>query len=286
MTPNFQINIGTYSVKKFKSGEIQVKLEGTDYLEAEHDLLIKGSIVSSDHLMELCQLVEAFKHYVPLLKIIFIMPYCAYSRQDRRCSKGEAFSLKVFTNIINSLEITKVITFDNHSDVSTALLNNTGNISVSSILSHRPQTLFGDMPLDGVSFLVSPDAGANKKVQSISSKTNIPFIRADKIRSLEDNSVSNTIVYATSEQLANKTLLIVDDICDGGRTFIELTKAIKAIQPNCTVNLYVTHGFFTYGLEPIFESGINTIYTTNSVSQFHKELSNDNLKIIDLEDFL
>lgn len=285
MTPNFQINIGTYSVKKFKSGEIQVKLEGNKYLLSESDLFIRGSILNSDHLIELCQLVEAFRHYSPGILIALDMPYCAYSRQDRRCSKGEAFSLKVFTNILNSLNLNKIFTIDNHSDVSTALINDVGNISVSTFLVDRPQVLIGDWPTDTADFLVSPDAGANKKVQSISSKTNIPFIRADKIRSLEDNSVSNTIVYATPEQLDNKTLLIVDDICDGGRTFIELTKAIKAIQPNCTVNLYVTHGFFTYGLEPIFESGINTIYTTNSVSQYHNIPSSDKFKILDLDLF-
>ena len=284
MTPNFKINIGTYSVKKFKSGEIQVKLEG-NYLDTDNDLLIEGSILSSDQLIELCQLVEAFRHYNPLIKIVLVMPYCSYSRQDRRCSQGESFSLKVFTNIINSLNLSKVFTIDNHSDVATALINNIGNISVSTLLADESCLLLGQKPLTTANLLESPDAGANKKIQDISSKTNIPFIRADKIRSLEDNSVSNTIVYATPEQLDNKTLLIVDDICDGGRTFIELTKAIKAIQPNCTVNLYVTHGFFTYGLDPIFESGINTIYTTNSVSQYHNIPSSDKFKILDLDLF-
>lgn len=284
MTPNFQIDIGTYSVKKFKSGEIQVKLEGK-YISIDDDLVIEGSILNSDHLMELCQLVDAFRHYSPDIKIILVMPYCAYSRQDRRCSKGEAFSLKVFTNILNSLNLNKIFTVDNHSDVSTALINNTGNFKVNELLNPENKVLVGEYPTNTADFLVSPDAGANKKVQAISSELKIPFIRADKVRSLEDNSVSNTIVYATPEQLDNKTLLIVDDICDGGRTFIELTKAIKAIQPNCTVNLYITHGFFTYGINHLYESGINTIYTTNSVSQYHNIPSSDKFKILDLDLF-
>ena len=284
MIPNFQINIGSYSVKKFKSGEIQVKLDG-NYKDTNNDLLIEGSILSSDQLIELCQLVEAFRHYNPLIKIVLVMPYCAYSRQDRRCSPGESFSLKVFTNIINSLNLSYIITTDNHSDVSTALIDNISNISVSTLLTNESHLLVGPNPLTTANFLVSPDAGANKKIQSISFETKIPFIRADKTRSLEDNSISNTIVYATPEQLDNKILLIVDDIADGARTFAELAKAIKAIQPNCTVNLYVTHGFFTYGINHLYESGIDTIYTTNSVSQYHNIPSSDKFKILDLDLF-
>ena len=62
--------------------------------------------------------------------------------------------------------------------------------------------------------------------------------------------------------------LIIDDICAGGRTFKELTKAIKDISPECEVHLFVTHGFFNNSVEVIdslIESGISKIFTTTSV---------------------
>lgn len=275
MTPNFKTNLAKYSVKKFKSGEIQVTLDiDNKPIDAKNDLVITGSITSSDHLMELGQLVEVFRYYIPGgLKIILIMPYCAYSRQDRRCNIGESFSLKVFTNFLNSLNLDVVLTLDNHSAVSEALIEHNINYTLDEIFSAYSDII----PTD---FFISPDAGANKKVQACSNEFKIPFIRADKTRDLSDNSISKTIIYTTSEQIKGKTLLILDDICDGGRTFAELAKAIKLIEPDCTINLFVTHGFFTYGINHLYEAGINTIYSTESVAHTHSIPQSDNFKVL------
>lgn len=271
MTPAFKTSVGQYTVKKFKSGEVQVQLH--DWEGIEEDLVLEGSILSSDNLMELCQVVEAYRFYIPGIKILLIMPYCAYSRQDRRCNEGESFSLKVFANIINSLNFHHVITYDNHSEVSTALLDNCSSVSVKDLLDYNSDITFD------VDLLVSPDAGANKKIQACSSALDIPFIRADKLRSTTDNSLSETIVYTTAEELDGKTLLIVDDICDGGRTFAALAQSIKKIQPNCTINLFITHGFFTYGIDHLYEAGISKITSSTSVSHYHNIPESDTFKL-------
>ena len=237
MTPNFYLfnntihHALTYSILKFHSGEIQVKLchVNTTPSDRAYELNISSSVLNSDHIMELLQLVEALRHYFPKANLILRMPYCAYSRQDRRCNAGESFSLKVFANLINSCNFLTVYTENNHSDVATALINNCVNNPTSIPICTK------------VDFLVSPDAGANKKVSALSQAMKIPFIRADKQRDLATGAITETIVYIDADSIKNKTLLIVDDICQGGRTFLELAKAIKAIQPDCTVNLHVTH---------------------------------------------
>ena len=275
LTPNFTLSNGTYSVMKFPSGEIQVTTSGFLEMYSGTSIRISGSILTSDHLIELLQLVESIRYENPILReIAFEMPYCAYSRQDRRCNSGESFSLKVFAQLLNSCNFSSVFTWDNHSDVSTALINNCLNYSVDKLLNLHNRKLDIKTTYD---FFISPDAGANKKVQACSKQFNIPMLRADKIRGTTTGCILETIIYATPEKLDYSTVLIIDDICDGGRTFTELAKAIHSISPTCVVDLYVTHGFFSKGIDPLIESGINHIYTTDSVCT----ISHPNLTVLD-----
>lgn len=253
MKSHFKID-GSYTVSKFPSGEIHIDVE---VVEEYHDVTITGSILSSDNLMELLQLVEVLKNVESVERIHLYMPYCAYSRQDRRCLPRESFSLKIFTDIINACEFTSVSTFDNHSDVSTALINKCINTDVHEVIK--------DLPLDKYDALVSPDAGANKKVFKCAQRLEVPMIRADKVRDLKSGRISETVVMATAEELKGKNILIVDDICANGMTFIKLAEAVKAVQPNCTIDLYVSHGFFHSGLEKLKAAGISKFITTDSV---------------------
>jgi ribose-phosphate pyrophosphokinase len=260
---------------KFPSGEIQVKLDVDSITEKDtldHDeFFIKGSILNSAHFFELAQLVEVLRSTYLNFTLYFVMPYCAYSRQDRVCNEGESFSLKVFSKLLNSLNIDRIQTWDNHSDVSSALLDNCTNIPVNELLTSLPAL---SITYD---FFISPDAGANKKVQACSKQFNIPMLRADKIRDTATGRISDTIIYATPEQLNNSHVLIIDDLCDGGKTFTELANAIHSISPTCKVDLYITHGFFSKGIEPLIESGINHIFTTDSVCT----ISHRNLTVLD-----
>ena len=266
MTPNFELTPLTYTVMKFPSGELQVQLNkviSTEDGKFPNVITIMGSITSSDNLMELLQLVEALNFY-STLKLQLVLPYCAYSRQDRRCNDGESFSLKVFANLINSCNFQRVVTYDNHSEVATALLNNCYNIPVSALIDNL-------LPYN---FLISPDAGANKKVFDCSKQFKIPMLRADKQRDTTTGNILETIIYATKEQLDNATVLIIDDICANGRTFTELAKAIHTISPTCKVHLYVTHGFFSKGVQPLIDGGISQIFTTSSVcKEQHADLT-------------
>ena len=275
LTPNFTLSDGAYSVMKFPSGEIQVKLTGDfkilDRETLDNQIIVQGSILSSDHFFELAQLVDAIRHQFVTISIGLSMPYCAYSRQDRVCNEGESFSLKVFTNLINSLGFDQIQTWDNHSDVSSALLNNCHNITVHKLLDTSSKYL------PSYDFFISPDAGANKKVQACSKQFNISMLRADKIRDTATGRILETILYATPDELLGKRVLIIDDLCDGGRTFTELAKAIHLISPTCKVDLYVTHGFFSKGIDPLVESGIHHIFTTDSVCT----ISHPNLTVLD-----
>jgi len=271
MKPNFKITFGDYTVFKFSSGEIQVTFinKMSSYL-VDNCVTINGSVTSSDHIVELLQLVEAIKHSMPTVRIKLIMPYCAFSRQDRRCNDGESFSLKVFTNLLNSCNFQSVVTYDNHSDVSTALINNCYNKSVADVLSNYSVDLDLLSPRKALAskydYFVSPDAGANKKVQSCAKRFGVPMIRADKHRDTATGKILSTKVFTYPNELTCSTLLIIDDICQGGRTFVELALALKDMQPDIEeIHLFVTHGFFSNGLHDLIQAGITKFITTDSV---------------------
>lgn len=280
MTPTFRITDEEtsetieYSLLKFPAGELQVTLTNTG-INPGADVTIKGSILSSDQVFELLQLVEVLRNdgYADLY---LDMPYCAYSRQDRRCNYGESFSLKVFTTIINSCEFKRVTTFDNHSDVATALLDNCRNLPVHELMYGE-----AELNLRQYTALVSPDAGANKKVFECSKLFNIPMIRADKTRDTKTGRILGTEVYTKAEDIKDKRVLIIDDICEGGRTFVELAKALKAVEPSVTIDLYVTHGFFSKGIQVLKDAGISNIITTDSV----RDIAEPGLDLVEIKDY-
>lgn len=276
MEPNFKSQDIEYRVFKFPSGEIQVQILNTNTTSS---YTIEGSILSSDHLMELLQLVEAIRFTGKDFPIDLVMPYCAYSRQDRRCNIGESFSLKIFADLINLCKFNAVYTYDNHSDVSTALINNCHNISVKDLLESIEHEDNMQMDITDYDFLISPDAGANKKVQDCSKHFNIPMVRADKVRDTKTGAIIKTKVFVTPYDLNNTKVLIIDDICQGGRTFEELSKAIHKTGGDIQVDLYVTHGFFNKGFTYMQEAGITNFYSTNSVQSVNTSNAHKILEI-------
>jgi ribose-phosphate pyrophosphokinase len=69
----------------------------------------------------------------------------------------------------------------------------------------------------------------------------------------------------------------VDDICDGGRTFIEISKALDGYQGE--LYLFVTHGIFSKGFEELFKH-FTKIYTTNSIKDIEQSDKLKQYKVI------
>ena len=253
MKTHFKINEqpNKYTMFKFASGETQIELK--DNYRYRERLIIEGSCQSADQIMELLLLVNAIRQQVSEIELVLKMPYIAYSRQDRPFDK-QALAIQTFTQLINSCNFQTVITYDNHSDVTTALLERSFNVTKEHFLDM--------LDLEEYDYLVAPDAGAIKQVQILSNLYQIPMVRADKTRSLKTGDITGTEVYI--EDLTDAKVLIVDDLCQGGRTFDELSKALK--KKNCkTIHLYVTHGFFSNGLANMLNAGIEHFFTSESV---------------------
>ena len=240
----------TYKSFTFSGGEVQVKIGSFPLYHKEDTVTIHAHINNSNDVMELLMITDALRRFEIGLKIKLKIPYLPYARQDRVCAKGEALSLKVFCDLINAQNYSEVEVWDVHSDVSLALLNNVANIHQYSLLYFVPKKNV---------VLVSPDAGAVKKTSEASKAYGLPMVTASKIRDVNTGEITGTEVH--SGHIGDKDFLIVDDICDGGKTFVELAKVLRPLT-NGNVLLYVTHGIFSKGLQ-VFDGLIDHIYCAN-----------------------
>jgi ribose-phosphate pyrophosphokinase len=228
----------------FSGGECHVRVAPSMISE---NTRITAYLYSSDAIMRLILAVDAVKRIKADTRIHLTIPYFPYARQDRVCNPGEALSVRVMADLINKLDCAEVTVFDPHSDVVGAVLNRCKIVTLAELIE---QSSLAKLVRDQNLALVFPDAGAEKKVRtlakSLSSKgSSIEVFGATKIRETETGRILSSEVHGN---VNGRKLLIVDDICDGGQTFIGLAEALKAKGAD-EISLYVTHGIFSKGLE-------------------------------------
>lgn len=218
--------------------------------------------------------VAAIRNFKTNREIALVVPYFLGARSDRKFQDGGVNYLKqVICPIINSLNFTAVVTLDPHSDVLEACLNNFEKVDNLRLVDEAFSYLIGEDEEDQV-VLVSPDAGAYKKVFDIAKFMKIEkIITATKVRDLKTGNILRTEIPVLDQHRKLK-YVIVDDICDGGRTFIELAKAIKASRPTAEIYLIVTHGIFSGGFYDLNEM-FDGIFCTNSYEDIESRIDGD-----------
>lgn len=238
---------------KFPGGEVhfkikQLEVNGLDNLKGYWHIYC--DFATSDELI----LVLLLADYLASEEKYLYMHYTPYARQDRQTNWGEPFSFKTFARLINSCNFNNVYVNTPHSDVTTALLNNC-------------KVMRDDIPTKLVDIIVSPDAGAAKKNERLAFINKLPHVIATKQRDIHTGNITATKVH-NDIPLEGKKLLIVDDICDGGRTFIELAKVLRLHNP-AEINLHVTVGIFSQGYDTVAQH-FDNISTT-----YRKDINNE-----------
>lgn len=244
---------------KFSAGELHAKIDEVCLTAMTARLVLRT--YTMDEFMEVCLYNEILRRN-GIKKVELIAPYFPYGRQDRVMQKNEPFSLRVFCNMVNLQKFHQVTTYDPHSDVTPALVNNCVVIPQWDIAR---QTLPNEYFTEDYIF-VSPDAGAYKKLSKLvsdDSRIAIGVKNRDK-----EGKITHTDVFSPTD-LAGRSCVIVDDICDGGKTFIELARTLKKKGAEKVI-LYVTHGIFAKGFDELKEF-IDRIYTTNSFNNIQNE---------------
>lgn len=266
-----------YSISKFPDGQQDVVLDvtganlsGTTTAGTSWALgvTISSRFNSFKDLELIICAVKALRR-LGVKEIHLYVPYMLGARSDRKFQKGgTSYLVDVVAPILNSLNFESVKAIDAHSDICEAVINNfVGETNVSLVRwGLRQLGILGDESV----VLVSPDAGALKKIYNVAKDINYqgPVVIGSKHRDVISGKILSTNVDLGDLNLAEKRhFVIVDDICDGGRTFIELAKVIKdkyTGYSDSKVSLIVTHGIFSAGINVLYTE-LDNVVTTNSV---------------------
>lgn len=242
----------------FSGGEPHIKI-APDF-DTNKKVTITHRLNSFNDLGLLCVTVDALRRMDVKIIDLFI-PYFPAARQDRVMIPGEPLSVKVYADIINGLQLNKVFVFDAHSEVTPALLNNSTVIPNYTFIREVLNRIGENVKL------ISPDGGALKKIYKVSEFLGgVEVVECSKSRDVKTGKLSGFKVY--NDDLQGIDCLIVDDICDGGGTFVGLAEELKKKNAG-KLYLAVSHGIFNKGFEVL--NCFDGIFTTNSFKDFEGE---------------
>lgn len=237
-----------FSTFIFPGGEVNVRFADPRHVLDQSAVYIDANIHSSADLMLLFVATGAIRNINPNVTLHLEIPYFPYARQDRMCMSGEAVGVKVMADLINSQRYRTVTVWDIHNEASLPLIDRVFHRTVDDFLKkiNLNKTI-----------ICAPDLGAAKKLKGLGIH---PEIVAMKQRDSETGELSKPKII-TDVFVTDHDILIVDDICDGGRTFINLAELLRSYTKG-EVLLYVTHGIFSQGVYAL-EKYIDHIYVAN-----------------------
>jgi len=195
------------------------------------------------------------------------IPYFLGGRSDRSFShKGVHYIKDVVAPIINSQNYMKVHILDPHSYVIEGCINNFQETYTLPFIKWALIDINNKNGARTTTALVVPDAGAQKRVESVAREFDIRnIITASKVRELKTGNIVKTEVDLSDVPWSDThDMVVIDDICDGGRTFIELAKVIKQAGFAGKLHLVVTHGIFSKGVSALTDY-YDYVYTTDSI---------------------
>ena len=262
-----------YTKFSYPAHEFQVRLtaESAATLSKNHDPV---TIVARDlnplRFMELALLRDAIAGIDNLglsRNVDLVIPYLPYARADRRFTHGDCHGLMVLGRTLFAMSFSRILTLDVHSGEARKCVSGLENVSPEPLIEHAIND-FAKRENAHKLNLLFPDEGAAKRY------------KLHPIYGCNTYAIETLSVFCwkkrdpvTGEMLGFEVpdpcefdkapILIIDDICDGGATFIGIAASLarKGITPQ--MGLYVTHGIFSKGTAPLYDH-FKTIYTTDS----------------------
>ena len=262
-----------YKISKFPDGQQSINL---DFIHLEDEVKISSRLNDFKDLEVILCATAALKN-LGVKTIHLYVPYFLGARSDRQFEDGGINYLKdVICPIINSQNYETVTIVDAHSDVLEACIHNYRKIDNIKLVKFALTDIDNTNGAREKLILVSPDAGALKKMYHVSEHFGIDkMVIANKHRDIKTGKITHTEVPGLTQEPGSKNFVIIDDICDGGRTFLEIAKTIRKEREDSVFNdkiyLVVTHGIFSAGFSEL-KNWIDGIYCTNSVKDVDNEL--------------
>jgi ribose-phosphate pyrophosphokinase len=208
--------IGKISIQKFSDGEIQpIFLES---IRGDYVFLVQSTFSPSDNLMELLLMIDAAKR-ASAYKIIAVIPYFGYARQDRKDKPRVAIGSKLVANLLTAAGADRVITMDLHAPQIQGYFDiPVDHLDSSAIFIPYIQNL----QLENLTF-AAPDVGSANRIREMASYFNVEMVICDKHRK-RANEIASMVVIG---DVTDRDVVLIDDICDTAGT---LTKAAKLLR--------------------------------------------------------
>lgn len=212
-----------------------------------------------------------FMHLASLRRLLFpkpvhlFMPFLPYGRQDKVVRNDSTFNLSVFAQLLNSMKFDSVSTLDAHNPDTGVKIERFTNLSPEP---YQRRAIEEVKP----HYIVYPDVGALQRYQLGGDRIVFYKMRDQQTGqitghelSIKDSRLPHTLHTKDGWVFEDWTrFLIIDDICDGGATFISIAKKLRETKKQVDISLFVTHGIFSKGVHVLEEAGIRPI-TTNSL---------------------
>jgi len=243
--------------KLFPDGESYVRFDGS--VEGETVAIVQSTYPPQDkHLIELCLLADTAKD-LGASRVIAVVPYMAYARQDKRFLSGEAVSIDTVLKLLEASGVDKLITVDIHNrDVLKRSPVEAVDLTAIPLLARY---MVEEKGFSGA-FALAPDRGALERAEEASTILGGGFGWLRKERDLVTGEIRR------GEELLDvegRTVIIFDDMISTGGTIVTATEILKKrgasrVYAACTHPLLVGEA-----LKRILESGCDGVVGTDSV---------------------
>jgi len=213
---SYGTHLGQVNIQRFSDGEIcPVFLES---VRGDYVFLVQSTFSPTDNLMELLLMIDAARR-ASAYKVIAVMPYYGYARQDRKDRPRVAIGSKLIANMLVAAGADRVVTMDLHAPQ----IQGYFDIPVDHLDSHAVFIPYlENLKLENLTF-AAPDVGATNRIREIASYFNAEMVICDKHRK-RANEIASMVVIG---DVTGRDVVIIDDICDTGGTLAKSAGMLK-----------------------------------------------------------
>lgn len=208
---SYGCELGALPVVRFSDGEFQPAYE--ESIRGCTVFIVQSTPPPAENLMELLLMIDAAKR-ASAYKVIAVMPYFGWARQDRKDRPRVSIGAKLVANLLVSAGVDRVITMDLHADQIQGFFD----VPVDHIYASRIFVPYVEsLGLENLS-VATPDIGGAKRANSYASYLNAPLVICHKHREKANQVAQMTAIG----EVKDRNIILLDDMIDTGGT---ITKA-------------------------------------------------------------